>query len=56
MARIIENKRGRRIIRVSTDDVISIVREYQNTILNTRDYKTIREKLNAKEIYLPEDV
>jgi hypothetical protein len=56
MAKIIENKRGRRMVRVSTDDVIMIVREYQNIVLNIKDYETIREQLNKREIYLPEEV
>ena len=30
MAKIIENKIGRRSVRLSTDDIISVVREYQN--------------------------
>lgn len=56
MAKIIENKRGRRMVRVSTDDVIMIVREYQNTVLNIRNYETIREQLDKREIYLPEEL
>ena len=33
MARIIENEAGkRRLIRMSTDDVISVVREYQRVV------------------------
>ena len=30
MAQIIENLKGRRSIRLNTDDIINIVREYQN--------------------------
>ena len=56
MAKIIENKRGRRIVRISTDDIITIVREYQNTVLNIRNYETIREQLDKKDIYLPEEI
>lgn len=56
MAKIIENKRGRRLIRLSTDDVISIVREYQNTVVKAYSYSEIREKLDSAEMYLPEDV
>jgi len=56
MAKIIENSTGRRMIQVSTDDVISLVREYQTLIKNLREYKTIREVLNENPLYLPEDV
>lgn len=56
MAKIIENKRGRRLIRLSTDDVISVVREYQNTVVKAGSYSEIRQKLDSAEMYLPEDV
>lgn len=56
MAKIIENKKGRRLIRLSTDDVISVVREYQNTVVNVGSYSEIRQKLDSAELYLPEDV
>lgn len=55
MAKIIENKKGRRQIRLNTDDVINIVREYQNIIRGTCCYEHIREKLDNFELYLPED-
>ena len=56
MATIVENLNGRRLIRVSTDDVISIVREYQNSTYNLATYDEIRKKLDKTEIYLPEDL
>lgn len=56
MAAIVENMHGRRLIRISTDDVISIVKEYQNCACESESYKETREKLNKKEIYLPEDL
>lgn len=56
MAKIIENKKGRRLIRLSTDDVISVVREYQNTVVKADSYSEIRQKLDSAELYLPEDV
>lgn len=55
MAKIIENLNGRRLIRVSTDDIISLVREYQQYACESSSYKEIREKLNNKDIYIPED-
>jgi len=56
MAKIIENKRGRRMVEISTDDIISIVREYQNAVLNTKNYDEIRKKLNERNFYLPEEI
>ncbi len=56
MAKIIENKKGRRIIRLNTDDIINIVREYQNNICGIYDYLEVRNKLNNIELYLPEEV
>ena len=55
MAEIIENMNGRRLIRVSTDDIISLVREYQQYACESSSYREIREKLDKKDIYLPED-
>lgn len=55
MAEIIENMNGRRLIRVSTDDVISLVREYQNLACESSSYTEIRAKLDNADLYLPED-
>ncbi len=55
MAVIVENLHGRRLIRLSTDDVISVVKEYQNCACESKSYLEIREKLNQKDLYLPED-
>ena len=56
MAQIIENKKGRRVIRLNTSDIIDFVREYQNLTIGAKDYLEIREKLNDSELYLPEDI
>lgn len=56
MAQIIENKKGRRMIKLNTSDVIDIVREYQSCVIGAKSYLEIREKLNDKEIYIPEDI
>lgn len=56
MAEILENMHGRRMIRVSTDDVISIVREYQSSVCGITSYNEVREILDKKELYLPEDL
>lgn len=55
MASIIENMYGRRTIKISTDDIISLVREYQNTAGFSSSYRELRERLDAREFYLPED-
>lgn len=56
MAEIIENMHGRRLIRVSTDDVISLVKTYQTIACESESYSKIREKLDKTELYIPEDV
>ena len=56
MAYILENKIGRRIIRLNTDDIINIVREYQNITYKTYSYSEIRNKLDKSELYIPEDI
>lgn len=55
MAEIIENMHGRRLIRVSTDDVISLVKAYQTLSCEASSYEEIRQKLNKTELYIPED-
>lgn len=57
MARIIENKEGsRRIIRMSSDDIISVVREYQKHVKIRSSYDEIRNQLEDCVIFIPEDV
>ena len=56
MAKIIENKLGRRLIRLNSNDIIDIVREYQQNVCGAYAYSEIREKLDKVELYLPEDV
>ena len=56
MAKIIENLSGRNTIRLSVDDIINIVREYQNITRNAYSYEEIRYKLAECEIYLSEDL
>ena len=54
MAKIIENER--RIIRLSADDVINIVREYQKLTQKTCCYEHTREILNKNPLYIPEEL
>lgn len=57
MARIIESETGsRRIIKMSTDDVISVVREYQKHVKFRKNYEEIRNQLEDCVIFIPEDV
>ncbi len=53
MARIIEGER--RIIKMSVDDVISIVQEYQMITRNSCCYEHTRELLAKANFYVPED-
>ena len=55
MARILENLVGRRTIIVSTDDIISIVREYQRITRTEKNYENIRKLLYKNNILLAED-
>lgn len=54
MAEIIENER--RIIRLSVDDVLNVVREYQKLTHNSCCYEHTREILRKNAMYLPEDI
>lgn len=57
MARIIENETGkRRLIRMSTDDVISVVREYQRVVKIRSSSEEVRNQLEDCVIFIPEDV
>ena len=54
MARIIEGER--RIIKMSVDDILNIVREYQTICHKSCCYEHTRELLKNANIYIPEDV
>lgn len=56
MAKIIENKRGRRMIQMSVDDILSVVREYQRIVKNPKTYDGIRMILQQANMYLPEEI
>ena len=57
MARIIETQNnGRRIIKMSTDDIISIVKDYQRIVPRFATEKEARNFLSDRIIYIPEDV
>ena len=57
MAKIIETaKSKRRIIRMSTDDVLSIVQDYQRIVPRFSTEQTARNYLSDTVIYIPEDI
>jgi len=55
MARIIENENGgRRIIKLSTSDILSVVREYQQIVGQNRYIADVSLLLEDRIIFLPE--
>lgn len=56
MAKIIENEAGRRMVKMSVDDIISIVREYQRIVKSPKTYEGIRMILSEANMYLPEEI
>jgi len=56
MAKIVENEIGRRIIKMSVDDIISVVREYQRIVKLPESYEQIRHLLDNSCFYLPEEI
>ena len=57
MARIIETQKGcRRMIRMSTDDIISVVKDYQRIVPRFSTEDEAREFLSDRIIFIPEEV
>lgn len=56
MARILENESGRRNILLTTDDILTLVREYQKITRGADNYNEVRELLNNHKLYLPEEI
>lgn len=57
MARIIESNLGaRRMIKLSTEDIISIVKDYQRLIPRFSSIEDVRNYLSDVAIFIPEDV
>lgn len=54
MARIIEG--DRRIIKMSVDDILNIVREYQVITHKACCYEHTRELLEKADFFVPEDL
>lgn len=57
MAKIIENPSGRRMIKLSTDDIFMVVSLFQQKC-NAKTYtqQEAREVLSLERFYLPEEV
>ena len=57
MARIIETPNcGRRIIKMSSDDIISIVKDFQRIVPRGCDASEVKSYLEDSVIYIPEDI
>ena len=54
MARIIESG-GRRIIKLSVDDIISIVQDYQRIVPRFSSALEVRDYLSDTVIFIPEE-
>lgn len=57
MARIIDNPTGRRMVKLTIDDILMIVSMYQQKC-NCKNftYTEVRQALSSGEFYLPEDL
>lgn len=57
MARILEAADGkRRIIKMSTEDIISVIQDYQRIVPRFSSIKDARNYLADAVIYIPEDI
>ena len=57
MARIIESSNGeRRIIKMSVEDILSVVQDYQRIVPRFSKAEDARDYLSDTVIYIPEDV
>lgn len=57
MARIIETKTSkRRLIKMSADDIISIVKDYQRIVPRFSAEETARSYLEDTIIFIPEEI
>ncbi len=57
MAKIIENDcSARRMIKLSTEDIISVVQDYQRIVPRFSSLKDARNYLSDTVVYIPEDL
>ena len=56
MARIIESENGtRRMIKLSTEDILAVVRDYQRIVPRFSNIENVRDFLSDTVVFLPED-
>ena len=55
MARIIETNEKRRIIKMSVDDIISVVKDYQQIVPRFSTETEARDFLSDRVIFIPEE-
>lgn len=56
MAKIIENISKRRTIKLSADDIINIIQQYQTITRGYKDASIVRDILKNSNFYLPEEI
>lgn len=56
MVKIIENSKLRRTVKLSADDVISVIKHYQTVTRGFKEERIVRLLLNDAEFFLPEDI
>ena len=56
MAKIIENKKGRRQVKLNFADIQWIIEEYQTQFTRTKDISKLKKYFEFFGIFLPEDV
>ena len=57
MARIIESENGqRRIIKMSSEDILSVVKDYQRIVPRGCSYEETLNFLSDTVIFIPEDI
>lgn len=57
MARIIESSVGaRRLIKLSVDDILSVIKDYQRIVPRLCNAEEVRNYLSDTVIYLPEEI
>lgn len=56
MATIIENNSKRRTIRLSIDDVLSIIQQYQIITRGHKEAPIVRDLIKNSNFYVPEDI
>ena len=56
MAKIIENYSKRRTIKLSTNDIITIIQQYQTVTHGHTESTIVRDILENSNFYIPEDI